>query len=99
MFGHQQDVQEEAKLDMMQRVWQAGRRNTSSNVFFEEANETDDILTITTRQNSNPWNNVCVPLPEEKPCNEIEAEHHDLFDLHVSLIFILTEQDYTDCFI
>nr|CAI5840455.1 unnamed protein product [Callosobruchus analis] len=42
-----QDIQEEAKLDAMQRVWQGSRRGASSSTaFFEEVNQTEDILTL-----------------------------------------------------
>ncbi|XP_066139468.1 uncharacterized protein [Euwallacea fornicatus] len=73
MFGHHQGIQEEAKLDVMQKVWQSGRRNNST-TFFEDASDTENILTIA-RQNSNPWNNVCVSLPQEKGCSDVESDN------------------------
>lgn len=39
-----QDLQEEAKLDAMQRHWQSRRGTLSSTSFFEEVNETEDLL-------------------------------------------------------
>ncbi|XP_050299541.1 uncharacterized protein LOC126738317 [Anthonomus grandis grandis] len=79
MFAHHQDIQEEAKLEVMQRVWQGSRRNASSSTaFFEQVNETeDDILTTLPRQNT--WNHLCVPPPqEEKPCSDVESDNECL---------------------
>ncbi|KAL1513234.1 hypothetical protein ABEB36_002669 [Hypothenemus hampei] len=82
MLGHQV-IQEEAHLDAMQRVWQGGRRNTSSSTaFFEQINETDDILTLS-RQNQNSRNNICAPPPQERPCSDIESDN-DFLECHDS---------------
>lgn len=44
---HHQSLQEDAKLEAMQRVWQGSRRNASSSTaFFEQVNETEDMLTL-----------------------------------------------------
>lgn len=40
-----QSVQEEAKLDAMQRHWQHRHGGSSTTAFFE-ANETEDMLTL-----------------------------------------------------
>lgn len=37
-------LEEEAKLDAMQRHWQLRRGTSSSTLFFEEFNETEDML-------------------------------------------------------
>lgn len=44
---YSQNIQEEAKLDAMQRHWQLLRRGASSSTaFFEEVNETEDLLSL-----------------------------------------------------
>ncbi|CAH1998645.1 unnamed protein product [Acanthoscelides obtectus] len=69
-----QHIQEEAKLDAMQRVWQTNRRgaSSSSTAFFEEVNQTEDILTLplqAPRANNGP----CVPPPHVSSC-EVDSE-------------------------
>lgn len=41
-----QSIQEETKLDAMQRHWQLRRGGSSSIAFFEATNETEDLLTL-----------------------------------------------------
>ncbi|VEN36774.1 unnamed protein product [Callosobruchus maculatus] len=68
-----QDIQEEAKLDAMQRVWQSSRRGASSSTaFFEEVNQTEDILTLPL-QAPRPSNGPCVPPPHVSSC-EVDSE-------------------------
>jgi len=83
MYAHRQDLQEEAKLEAMQRMWQ-GKRNSSSVAFFEEVNETEDILSV---PRQNVWVNVCVPPPQEATCSdgESDGEAYDISELPVSL--------------
>ncbi|XP_030756595.1 uncharacterized protein LOC115882563 [Sitophilus oryzae] len=76
MFGHHQDVQEEAKLEVMQRVWQGKRNSSSSTAFFEGVNETEDILAVP-RQNS--WVTICVPPPQKSTCSDVESDN-ELFE-------------------
>lgn len=45
MFSHQ-SIEEEVKLDVMQRQWQPRRVPSSSIAFFEEVAETEDVLTL-----------------------------------------------------
>ncbi|KAJ8929434.1 hypothetical protein NQ314_017883 [Rhamnusium bicolor] len=67
-----QSIQEEAKLDAMQRHWQIRRAGSSSTSFFEEVNETEDLLTLPFQRGS------CVPPPQTPTC-EAETEE-ELWD-------------------
>lgn len=58
MLGHPMSIEEEAKLDAMQRQWQHGRYGTSSLAFFEEITETEDLLTLSV-QVSQVIINIC----------------------------------------
>lgn len=42
----QMSIEEEVKLDAMQRQWQPRRLASSSIAFFEEVVETEDLLTL-----------------------------------------------------
>lgn len=46
MLAHNISVQEEAKLDAMQRIWQGRRGLSTSSSLFEEIDETEDLLTV-----------------------------------------------------
>lgn len=46
MFSHPLSIEEENKLDAMQRQWQHGRLGSSSIAFFNEVTETEDLLTL-----------------------------------------------------
>lgn len=46
MYSHQMNLDEEVKLEAMQRQWQKGRLGSSSIAFFEEVAETEDVLTL-----------------------------------------------------
>lgn len=78
MFGLHQDLQEETKLNAMQSVWYGRRNQSSSTAFFEEVNETEDMLTSLARQNS--WVNVCVPPPQQATCSDVESDN-EVFDI------------------
>lgn len=45
MFSHQ-SLEEEVKLEAMQRQWQPRRVPSSSIAFFEEVAVTEDVLTL-----------------------------------------------------
>uniref|UniRef100_A0A6P7GN29 Uncharacterized protein LOC114344675 n=1 Tax=Diabrotica virgifera virgifera TaxID=50390 RepID=A0A6P7GN29_DIAVI len=78
-----QNMQEEAKLDAMQRHWQILRRGpSSSTAFFEEANETEDLLTLPL-QNSHvdAQRGACVPLLKNLSCDlDTDSEFLDLHE-------------------
>ncbi|KAF7272534.1 hypothetical protein GWI33_014694 [Rhynchophorus ferrugineus] len=95
MYGQHPDLQEEAKLEAMQRVWQ-GKRNSSTTAFFQEVNETEDILTVSSRQNS--WSNACLPPPQKATCSEFENDP-ELLDVPGSTSCLRTTPKFQQSFL
>ncbi|KAJ8937417.1 hypothetical protein NQ318_007876 [Aromia moschata] len=63
-------LQEEAKLDVMQRHWQSRRSASSSTSFFEEVNETEDLLTLPFQgPRASSQRGSCVPPPQPLACD------------------------------
>ncbi|KAG5876887.1 hypothetical protein JTB14_003211 [Gonioctena quinquepunctata] len=82
---HTQNSQEEAKLDAMQRAWKFGRGASSSTAFFEEVNETEDLLNLPLQDS---WveaqRSTCEAPAKHLNCDDIDAE---LFDYQEHLLF------------
>ncbi|KAJ8922163.1 hypothetical protein NQ315_004098 [Exocentrus adspersus] len=73
-----QNLEEEAKLDAMQRHWQSRRGPLSSPSFFNEVNETEDLLAPFQATRSPNQRGSCVPPPQTSTCEgETEAEVWD----------------------
>lgn len=82
-----QSMQEEAKLDAIQRHWQSLRRGTpSSNILFEDAIETDNILALPI-QNSHVESQIgaCAPILKNLSCDlDSDSEFIDIHDRSVT---------------
>uniref|UniRef100_V5G735 Uncharacterized protein n=1 Tax=Anoplophora glabripennis TaxID=217634 RepID=V5G735_ANOGL len=74
-----QNLEEEAKLDAMQRHWQIRRGTISSTSFFEEVNETEDLLVPFQNARTSSQRGSCVAPPQTPTCEgESEVEFRDL---------------------
>ncbi|XP_057650884.1 uncharacterized protein LOC130890683 [Diorhabda carinulata] len=82
-----QSMQEEAKLDAMQRHWQSLRRGTpSSNILFEDVIQTDNILALPI-QNSHVENQIgaCATILKSLSCDlDSDSEFIDIHDCNVT---------------